>query len=1077
MTGFRFPLKAKFGLLLLGFIAALAVVTAMSYNSSRIVAMQLREIEFLAIQQHTEAYRLIDSFKEISRLFDEAMMSADPEILADVQRPKDIFLIHAERLARTLPQAAPSQLRDISVDFVEYHAAAVDYIGVAAEYREKGEGLDGPAAEDLAERSKDITLMEKGLLGDLNHIAILRARQVALSLSGTATEAQEQWLKAFVSGVLALVVILISLIAFIRKIVSQIKSLSEAAAKVARGKFEHRIDVPSSVRDEVSDLVVSFNEMTEGLIQTTVSKRFVENIISSMNDTLVIVGEDGTIRKANQAILKLLGYKQQDLEDSPFGVILREDSSDGKTVEDLIEAGFVSNTEKIYVAKDGREIPMLFSSSVMRNDDDVFDGLVCVAQDITERKRFEEELKSAKEAAEDANDKLRETNRSLEEATAYANEMTEQAKTASAAKSEFLAMMSHEIRTPLNGILGFSQLLMEDKTLKKEQRDFVQTIYSSGTALLSVINDILDFSKIEAGKIELENIDFDLLSVVEGIGDVLGQRAAEKSLELTCLVDHEVPTRLTGDPSRIRQMLINLAGNAIKFTDHGEVTVEARLLREVDGVALIRFEVRDTGIGIPENRLGIIFDRFTQVDGSTTRKYGGTGLGLAIVKRFAEMMGGSVGVESVIGKGSTFYFTLSLKVQAMPVLEVASPGAVDVKGLPVLIVDDNSTSRRLLTEMARGWKMEPTVVSNGFEAIATLETAAAAGESFAMAIVDTRMPEMDGFALVKKIRQREDLPLPTTIMLTSAGKAGDGAHCRDLGVSGYLMKPVKKSDLWDAIMIALGRPINDGVKQDLITKHYLREHRRSLRVLVAEDSRVNLKLVTQLLEKRGHTVVPALNGREAMAALNTQVVDLILMNVQMPEMDGFEATKAIRSREEGTDDHIPIIAMTAHAMKGDRDRCLNSGMDAYVSKPLRANELFDAIEGLTPTDGRSDDSMPEDDTTTPVVDWDAAVSHLEGDVDLLKEIAGMFLEESSVLMFQMKEALNRGDGRALERAAHTIKGSVGNFAAQPAFDAALRVEQVGRDSEMRYAEQAYKKLEEEITRLKPVLSALGRETE
>jgi len=437
------------------------------------------------------------------------------------------------------------------------------------------------------------------------------------------------------------------------------------------------------------------------------------------------------------------------------------------------------------------------------------------------------------------------------------------------------------------------------------------------------------------------------------------------------------------------------------------------------------------------------------------------------------MMGGGVGVESVIGKGSTFYFTLSLKVQSRPVLEVAPPEEVDVKGLPVLIVDDNPTSRRLLTEMARGWKMEPTSASDGFEAIAVLETLAAAGESFAMAIIDARMPEMDGFSLVRNIREREGIPNLTTIMLTSAGKIGDGARCRELGVSGYLMKPVKKSDLWDAIMIALGRPINDGGRQGLITRHYLREHRRSLRVLVAEDSRVNLKLVTQLLEKRGHTVISAGNGREAMAALNTQAVDMILMDVQMPEMDGFEATRAIRSREEGTADHIPIIAMTAHAMKGDRERCLNAGMDAYVSKPLRASELFDAIDGLAQTDESPEASTSEDDAVVPVVDWDAAVNHFEGDVDLLKEIAEMFLEESPILMYQMKEALNRGDCSALERAAHTIKGSVGNFAAKPAFDAALRVEAIGRDSEMRHADRAYKRLEEEIARLKPVLTSLG----
>ena len=1075
MAILRFPLKAKFGLLLVGFIAAMTVVMAMSYSTSRKVTTRLREVEFSALQQHSEAFRLIDCFKEVSRLFDEAMVSGDPTVLAEIQRPKDLFLIHAERLNRTIPESAPEDLRNISVDFVEYYAAALNYTKMLARQEPWNDASAYPSEEEIAQYGKEITAKEKALLGDLNQIAVIRAKQVALSLSETAREAQEQWLKAFVSGVLGLALLMIFLVAITRQIVSTIKSLSEAAARVARGDFDHRIGVPSSARDEVGELVISFNDMTDGLIRTTVSKRFVDNIISSMIDSLVIVGEDGVIKKVNEATLKLLGYDEHELEGKPFGLIMLEDHKGSGTTEDLINAGSVGNLERTYLAKDGTRIPMLISSSVMRTDEGTFEGLVCVAQDITERKRAEEELQRAKESAEQANAKLRETNRNLEEATVYAKEMAAQAESANAAKSEFLAMMSHEIRTPLNGILGFSQLLLGDGSLNPEQRDFVSTIYSSGTALLGVINDILDFSKIEAGKMELECIDFDLMSVVEGIGDVLGHKAAEKGLELTCYVDHQAPTRLRGDPGRLRQMLLNLTGNAVKFTDRGEVTVEAKLVVETSEKARIRFEVRDTGIGIPQDRQALIFDRFTQVDGSTTRKYGGTGLGLAIVKRFVEMMGGTVGLESEEGKGSTFHFTVDLPVQKAPAFEIPMPGAVNVHGLPVLIVDDNPTSRHLLCEMATCWGMRPSVANSGDAALEIIEVAKQDGREFELAIIDARMPEMDGFALVEEMKHRDDLYQPTIIMLTSAGRIGDGARCRELGISGYLMKPVKKSDLWDAIMIALGNSPAEGKEPELITQHSLRENRRSLKVLVAEDSAINLKLVVRLLEKRGHKVESVGNGRAVLRAIERRPFDLILMDVQMPEMDGLEATAAIREREGATGAHIPIIAMTAHAMKGDRERCLDAGMDAYVSKPVRAGELFEVIEGTIPAIGRGGLGMPQERDASEIIDWEAAFKHFEGDVELMKEIAEMFLEESPVLMDTMREALDRGDSGALERAAHTVKGSVGNFAAESAFQAAQRVEQIGRDGNMVEAEEAYRALEEELERLKPALTALGRD--
>jgi PAS domain S-box-containing protein len=789
------------------------------------------------------------------------------------------------------------------------------------------------------------------------------------------------------------------------------------------------------------------------------------------------VSKDGTIRKVNRAAQKLLGYEESELVGQPFDLVVGSSTGNGSVTEMLIKDAYVSDTEKIYCAKHGTKVPMLFSSSVMRDEDGKFEGLVCVAQDITRRKRSEMELQRAKETAERANLKLRESNKQLEEANVYARDMAAKAKSASKAKSEFLAMMSHEIRTPLNGILGFSQLLVDDPALRNEHKDFATTIYSSGTALLSIINDILDFSKIEAGKMEIESIDFDLLSVVEGIGDVLGQKASEKGIELTCFVDAEVPTRLRGDPGRLRQMLINLAGNALKFTERGDVTVRARLTSETSNTAAIRFEVKDTGIGIPEDQKAVIFDRFTQVDGSTTRKYGGTGLGLAIVKRFVNMMGGEIGVDSEVGKGSTFHFTIEFPVQRVPTCKVSEPGHIVVTGLPVLIADDNATSRSLLRALAIDWGMVPTVKNSGDAALEAMDQAKEAGHAFALAIIDARMPEMDGFGLVERIKRRTDLPQPTIIMLTSAGRVGDGARCRELGISGYLVKPVKKSDLWEAIMLALGRSPKDGKPAELITQHSLRETRRSLKILVAEDSPVNLKLVVRLLEKRGHTTVTAANGKEALAAYEADTFDLILMDIQMPGMDGFEATAAIRGKEKSTGTHVPIVAMTAHAMKGDKERCLETGMDKYVSKPIRAGELFETIESVV-AGAKVPHKVPAggEGHCDDVISWEEAVKQMEGDVELLKEIAEMFLEESPVLMDKMRQAAADGDCRKLERAAHTIKGSVGNFAAKSAFDAAQKLEELGREGNLDHAQEAFETLEREIERLKPALTALGRES-
>jgi signal transduction histidine kinase/DNA-binding response OmpR family regulator/HAMP domain-containing protein len=1106
-----FPLKAKFGLLLAGFVTAMAVVIFMSYSTARRVTAELREVELSAFQQYTEARHLSDNLQQTSAAFAEVANRRDPALLDKCEQARETFLTQVARIAHTMPEAEQDRVRQISDDFEAYFKAALDHAEAVL-------GSEDQAV--LADRAQTATAIEKRLGGDVNRLVILAGQHVALSLSSTARVVQVQWLEALIAGVMAFVLLLVVFTFLMGRIVDPIKTLSHLAAEVAKGNLDQKIEILSSTNDEIGDLVGSFNLMTDGLIKTTVSKRYVDNIIRSMTDTLVIASPDGIIKSLNQATLDLLGYEEHELIGRPLGAILVDEGGTVSALQHIASGGSPGKslsgqscpdpppqdqpttgpptagnhtepaeapepagnaavagrqkriTESAYIAKDGRRIPISLSSSAMRDDDGVVEGIVCAAQDITERKRWEQELQDAKETVERANWELMESNKHLEEATIFAQEMVAQAESANAAKSEFLAMMSHEIRTPLNGILGFSQLLLEDEALSAEQRDFIETIYTSGTALLTVINDILDFSKIEAGKMDLEVIDFDLVGLVESVGDIVRQRSAEKGLELNCFVDHRVPTRLRGDPGRLRQILLNLAGNAVKFTEHGEVTVEAKLDFETRENASIRFEVRDTGIGISEDRQALIFDKFTQVDGSTTRKYGGTGLGLAISKRLVEIMNGEIGVESEVDKGSTFFFVIELPVQKSPGAKTQFAQTVDVEGMRVLIVDDNARSRRLLDETLTHWHMEPSSVESGARALEALEDAGAAGRPYKLGLIDARMPEMDGFRLCERIRANRNLRDTSLIMLTSGGRSGDGARCRELGISAYLVKPVKQADLWEAIMLTLGTRDRGGESRELITLHTLRESRRSLHVLVAEDSPVNLKLVVKMLEKRGHTVGVATNGREALDALEKQDFDLVLMDVQMPEMDGFEATVAIREQEKKAGGHIPVVAMTAHAMKGDRERCLEIGMDAYVAKPIRAQELLATVDRIASGEPKPK-AVADGERRDDVIDWLAAIEHLEGDVELLREIAGMFVEQCPSLVSRVKEAVALKDAVEIERAAHTVKGSVGNFAAKAAFEAALRLERIGREGALDEADAACEALEEELERLKPVLVAIG----
>ncbi len=809
------------------------------------------------------------------------------------------------------------------------------------------------------------------------------------------------------------------------------------------------------LRQTSDELEQRVQERTEELERREEKHR---TILASAHEAFVAIDATSQILEWNQQAEATFGWSQQEAVGRQLPELIippRFRDAHMRGLERFMETGegpaLNQRLELSALHRDGHEFPIELSiAAIPQGETYLFSAFV---HDITERKQSQQELMRAKEAAEAAN----------------------------RAKSDFLANMSHEIRTPMNAIIGMNELLI-DTDLTPTQRDYAAMVQESADSLLVLINDILDFSKIEAGKFQLDASPFDLRECVGDTMKTLAERAHRQGLELAYHIDLDLPERLVGDHNRLRQVIVNLVGNAIKFTKQGEIVLNAECQERTDHDVVVHFTVQDTGIGISSEKQEQIFRAFEQADESTTRQYGGTGLGLAIASRLVNLMEGRIWVESDVGRGSTFHFTARFTLPPDDAKPRGRPSTQSLDDLRVLVVDDNQTNCQILDEILRSWRIQPETRHSGAEALEVLEERRRAGRPFDLVLLDSNMPEMDGLEVADAISRDPELRSIDMIVLTSSDRPEDSERCDSLGIAAYLTKPVKQSELFDAIVLALG--------DDVAPRHTkptplseVAGQLRPLNILLAEDSVINQTLARAQLEPHGHRVVVANNGKEALDLAASRDFDLILMDVQMPEMDGFQATRAIREREQETGEHIPIVAMTAHALKGDRERCLDAGMDDYVSKPVRLKDLFACLDKLLAgsTLAAQADSVENDRESSPasapepvpkdVLNWDTAVEQNGVGAEALMNLAVLFLQDSQNQLAQIQEGIHKGDAVLVHRAAHTLKSSAKLFAAQRAAEAAQRLELIAAEGDLSPADPAHEKLVRELERLQSALAA------
>ncbi|MEE8432368.1 MAG: response regulator [Candidatus Desulfatibia sp.] len=666
----------------------------------------------------------------------------------------------------------------------------------------------------------------------------------------------------------------------------------------------------------------------------------------------------------------------------------------------------------------------------------------------------------------------------LENAIAKANEMAVEAQIASIAKSEFIANMSHEVRTPMNGVIGMAELLL-GTDLDRQQREYAVAVQKSAGLLLRIINDILDYSKIEAGKLDLEMIDFDLRVTLEDVTDLMAQNAYKKGLEFSCTIHPEVPSLLWGDPGRLRQVLLNLISNAIKFTETGQIKIHITLDKETSKRALVRFSIQDTGIGIPASRMNFLFQSFSQIDASTTRKYGGSGLGLAISKQLAEIMGGQIGVESKQRKGSIFWFTADFEKQPETVAELPEFLA-DIKGKRVLAIDNNPENLLVLGDYLQSWGCQYSGASGAYEALSLLHQAVADGAAFDLAILDQVMPDMDGETLGQTIKADPVLKETRLVMLTSQAQRGDAARVKEVGFDAYLPKPLERLVIFDCLVAVLAKKPNQhltGRQPAFVTRHTLAESkRRRVRILLAEDNEINQKLAVSILKKIGCRVDVAANGREAIEALEKSSYNVVLMDIRMPEMDGLEATRIIRDPQSKVRNHdIPIIAVTASTLTGDRELFLKAGMNDYISKPIDSQKFLAIIAKYTAdadaANHKTADSIEQD--KADIFNKDELLNRTGGDKELLEELLNLFLKNFPDQLQALKQALQNNDTEQVTHQAHTIRGASANLGAYALKNAALSMETAGKDNDPVLAQAALKQLESEFEKFQTVVSNLN----